>query len=149
MLLRQRFTIRVFLGFLSPLTRHPPPQKGVLTVERHPVHKAWPVSRWLAQHTSHLRLFLLPPHSPELNPDKLTNQHVETNLVGHRRPLDQVVLLIVINRLGVVTRIHMTQPLSLDQMAINTVRMWKFRPGMQNGDPAGVRVAVEVTFKLH
>lgn len=37
---------------------------------------------------------------------------------------------------------------SLDEKALETVRTWKFRPGMRNGMPVETRVGVEVTFRL-
>ena len=36
-----------------------------------------------------MRLFWLPPYSPELNPDELLNQDVKTNAVGRMRPRDE------------------------------------------------------------
>ena len=88
MVFRQRFTARVFLTFLRRLIRHAG-RKIFLIVDRHPVHKAGRVSRWLAGHKAQIRVFWLPPYSPELNPDELLNQDVKTNAVGRRRPADQ------------------------------------------------------------
>src|SRR5712691_7541510 len=47
MIFRQRFTARVFLNFLGRLLRLIP-GKVFLILDRHPVHKSAPVSRWLA-----------------------------------------------------------------------------------------------------
>ena len=90
MVFRQRFTARVFLDFLGRLLRltRKSRRKVFLIADGHPVHKARPVSRWLAQHTAHLRIFWLPPYSPELNPDELLNQDVRTNALGRVRPLN-------------------------------------------------------------
>ena len=57
-------------------------------MDRHPVHKARFVTRWLAARAHQLALFLLPGYSPELNPDELLNQDVKTNALGRRRPCD-------------------------------------------------------------
>jgi len=87
MVFRQRFTARVFLLFLRRLIRQAG-RKVFLIVDRHPVHKAARVSRWLANHQAEIRLFWLPAYSPELNPDELLNQDVKTNAVGRQRPAD-------------------------------------------------------------
>jgi transposase len=92
MVFGQRFTAQVFLRFLRRLVRHTG-RKVFLIVDRHPVHKARRVSRWLAQHRAQLRLFWLPPYSPELNPDEMLNQDVKTNAVGRRRAADRQELI--------------------------------------------------------
>ncbi len=65
----ERFTARVFLNFLRRLLRLTK-RKVYLIADRHPVHKAGSVSRWLARHASQVGLFWLPAYSPELNPDQ-------------------------------------------------------------------------------
>jgi hypothetical protein len=68
MVFRQRFTARVFLQFCRRLLRqvgHP----VFLIVDGHPVHTAAVTQQWLQRHRERLRLFFLPPYSPELNPD--------------------------------------------------------------------------------
>jgi len=57
-------------------------------VDGHPVHKARSVSRWLAERREQIRIFFLPPYSPELNPDELLNQDVKTNALGRVRPVN-------------------------------------------------------------
>jgi len=89
---RQRFTARVFLEFLRRLRRLTK-RKLYLIADRHPVHRAAPVKRWLAKHARQVRLFWLPPYSPELNPDELLNQDVKTNAVGRLRPRDEQELI--------------------------------------------------------
>jgi transposase len=87
---RQRFTARVFLNFLGRLLRltRKTRRKVFLIADGHPVHKARSVSRWLAEHAAHIRIFWLPSYSPELNPDELLNQDVKTNALGRVRPLN-------------------------------------------------------------
>jgi transposase len=89
MVFRQRFTARVFLNFLGRLLRltRKTRRKVFLIADGHPVHKARSVSRWLAEHAAHLRIFWLPSYSPELNPDELLNQDVKSNALGRVRPL--------------------------------------------------------------
>src|SRR2546422_285085 len=67
--------------------------KVFLILDRHPVHKSAPVSRWLEKHAARIQLFWLPSYSPELNPDELLNQDVKTNALGRVRPIDQQELM--------------------------------------------------------
>ena len=56
-----------------------------LIVDGHPVHKSKAVKAWLAganSESERLRLFFLPPYSPELNPDELVWNHVKNHGVG-------------------------------------------------------------------
>lgn len=82
------FTARVFLGFVRRLLRHRR-RRVFLIVDRHPVHHARAVTRWLARHRHRVRVFFLPGYSPALNPDELLNHDVKTNAVGRRRPRDK------------------------------------------------------------
>ena len=61
-----------------------------------------------------------------------------------------VVLLIIVDVQGSVTDARVMKPLGLglDEKALETVRTWKFKPGMRNGIPVPVRVLVEVSFRL-
>src|SRR3989442_13218227 len=92
MVFHQRFTAPVFLNFLRRLLRLIP-GKVFLILDRHPVHKSAPVSRWLAKHAARIQLFWLPSYSPELNPEELLNQDVKTDPLGRVRPLAQRELL--------------------------------------------------------
>lgn len=80
-----RFTARVFLKFLRRLLRHRPGMIFVIA-DGHPVHKAAGVKRWMKAHKDRIRIYHLPPYSPDLNPDELLNQDVKTNAVGRCRP---------------------------------------------------------------
>jgi hypothetical protein len=92
MVFGQRFTAGVFLNFLRRLRRLAK-RKIYLIADRHPVHKAAAVQGWLAKHRRQVRLFWLPPYSPELNPDELLNQDVKTNALGRVRPRDEQELM--------------------------------------------------------
>jgi TonB family protein len=61
-----------------------------------------------------------------------------------------VVLWIVVDVQGNVTDARVVKPLGmgLDEKALETVRTWKFKPGMRGGVAVPVRVAVEVSFRL-
>jgi transposase len=87
-----RFTARVFLKFLRRLLKQRP-RKIFVIVDGHPVHRAGTVQRWVNQNREQIRLFSLPPYSPDLNPDELLNQDVKTNAVGRQRPSDRAELL--------------------------------------------------------
>jgi TonB family protein len=61
-----------------------------------------------------------------------------------------VIVLIVIDAQGNVTDSRIVKPLGLglDEKAIETIKTWKFKPGMRNGTPVPVRMMVEVSFRL-
>ena len=88
MVFRGRFTAGVLIGFLRRLLRQVE-GKVFLIVDRHPVHRSRALQKWLGKHAGRIRLFYLPPYSPELNPDERLNQDVKTNAVGRRRPANQ------------------------------------------------------------
>lgn len=73
-----------FIEFLARLTA----KQGkpiFLIVDGHPVHKAKLVKAWIQKlnaEADKLRLFFLPPYSPELNPDELVWNHVKNHGVG-------------------------------------------------------------------
>ena len=88
MVFRGRFTAIVFIGFLSRLVRQRH-RKVFVIVDRHPVHLAEDVARWVRRRKRWIRLYFLPGYSPQLNPDELLNQDVKTNAVGRQRPRTQ------------------------------------------------------------
>jgi transposase len=59
-----------------------------LIVDRHPVHRAGAVKKWLGTKGRRVRLFYLPGYQPDLNPGEYLNQDVKSNAVGSRRPPD-------------------------------------------------------------
>ena len=92
MVFQERFNARVFVRFLKRLRRQVR-RKVILIVDEHPAHKAGETTRWLKGQQEYLRVYFLPPYSPELNPDELLNQDVKTNAVGRRRAIDQADLM--------------------------------------------------------
>ncbi len=84
MVFEKRFQAPVFLEFLRRLVRQSP-RKVFLIVDGHPVHRSRKVKAWLSNNEGRIRLFFLPPYSPELNPDEMLNQDVKTNALGRRR----------------------------------------------------------------
>lgn len=79
-----RFNASVMITFLKRLTRHAG-RKVFLILDQHPVHKSAKVRRWLEDNAGRIKMFLLPPYSPDLNPDEYLNQDVKTNALGRRR----------------------------------------------------------------
>jgi len=61
-----------------------------------------------------------------------------------------VVLLIIVDTQGNVSDLRVVKPLGLglDEKAVETVRTWKFKPGLRNAVPVPTRVMIEVTFRL-
>lgn len=92
MVFKDALTVAVYLAFLRRLLRQVR-QPIVLIVDRHPVHRAQKVERWVARRAKRLRVFFLPGYSPELNPDEYLNQDVKTNALGRRRPRDRAELM--------------------------------------------------------
>lgn len=88
MVFKQRFTAKTFIVFLRRLVKHAG-RMLYLIVDGHPVHWSQRVRKWLEEHKSEIRMFPLPPYSPELNPDELLNQDVKSNALGRKRPQDQ------------------------------------------------------------
>ena len=62
-----------------------------------------------------------------------------------------VLLQLVVNKEGVPTNIHISQPLGygLDAKAVEAVRSWTFSPAEKDGVPVNVAIAVEVDFHLY
>lgn len=55
-----------------------------LIIDSHPTHKAVKVRRFVESTEGKLRLFYLPPYSPELNPDELVWGHVKNHRIGKK-----------------------------------------------------------------
>jgi len=59
-------------------------------------------------------------------------------------------LLLVINREGLPTNIHISSPLGggLDAKAVHATQSWRFKPAEKDGQPVAVEIALEVDFHL-
>lgn len=88
MLFEESFPYPVLLRFLRRLVRQAK-RKVFLIWDRHPVHEAAAVGRWLRRHAARIEVFPLPTYSPELNPGEYLNQDVKSNAVRQRRPHDK------------------------------------------------------------
>jgi transposase len=89
---RGRFVTKVDLDFLKRLVKQAP-RKPFVIADGHPVHQSAAVKRWLEQNAEHIRHFLLPAYSPQLNPDEYLNQDVKSNAVGRRRATNAAELI--------------------------------------------------------
>lgn len=93
MVFAESFRSPVLLRFLRRLLRQAQ-RKVFLILDRHPVHQAAAVERWVQRHAGRIRVFSLPTCSPELNPDEYLNQDVKDNAVGRQRPHDKEEMLV-------------------------------------------------------
>jgi TonB family protein len=61
-----------------------------------------------------------------------------------------VVVQIIVDTVGNVRDVKVVKVLGLglDEKAVETIRTWRFKPGMRNNAPVNVRMLVEVSFRL-
>lgn len=83
MVLKDRMNAGVFIEFLKRLI-HNADRPIFLIVDGHPSHKAKKVARFVEAQEGRLRLFLLPPYSPELNPDECVWNDLKNNDLGRK-----------------------------------------------------------------
>ncbi len=69
----------VFCDFLKRLI-HNVTNKIFLVLDGHPVHRSSAVKKFVQSTKGKLRLFFLPPYSPELNPDELVWNNVKSKM---------------------------------------------------------------------
>lgn len=96
MIFEGRMNGGTFIAFLERLI-HNAERPIFLIVDGHPSHRARKVLEFAESTDGWLRLFFLPPYSPELNPDELVWNHLKNHAVGKRIPesrdhLKQIVL---------------------------------------------------------
>ncbi|HKD81846.1 MAG TPA: energy transducer TonB [Candidatus Angelobacter sp.] len=62
-----------------------------------------------------------------------------------------VILSIVVDKKGSVSRIRIEQPLGMgmDENAVEAVKLWRFNPATRNGEPVPVEMKIEVSFNLY
>jgi transposase len=81
MCVKGRVNASVFIEFLKRLI-HNAKRKVFLIVDGHPTHKAAMVRNFVEKRGAKIRFFLLPPYSPELNPDELVWNDLKNNHLG-------------------------------------------------------------------
>ena len=74
----------MFIDFLKRLM-HGQRRPMYLIVDGHPSHRAKAVKEYVDSLEGRLRLFFLPPYSPEPNPDELVWNDVRNNAVGRAK----------------------------------------------------------------
>jgi len=69
----------------------------------------------------------------------------------HAKYQGTVVLNIVIDKAGKLSRIRLERPLGLglDENAMEGVKRWRFNPATRNGQPVAVEMNIEVSFNLY
>jgi transposase len=83
MCVKGRVNAKVFVTFLHRLL-HGVTHPIFLVVDGHPTHKAACVHKLVDSTEGRLRLFLLPPYSPELNPDEHVWNDLKNNGIGKK-----------------------------------------------------------------
>ena len=83
MVIDRRVNAGVFCEFLDRLM-HGEAGHVFLIVDGHPTHKAKLVQRHVETYEGRLRIYFLPPYSPELNPDEYVWGWVKTHRVGRQ-----------------------------------------------------------------
>ena len=78
-----RVTAEVFVEYLKRLI-HGRRQPVFLIVDGHPTHKSVMVRKFAESVSPRLRLFFLPPYSPELNPDELVWNDLKNHILGRK-----------------------------------------------------------------
>ena len=91
MLTKGRVTAAVFIEFLKRLLVNATTPIFVV-VDGHPTHRAKSVARFVAAQEGQLALFVLPPYSPELNPDEYVWNDLKAHGTGRQMitSLDQL-----------------------------------------------------------
>ena len=72
-----------FIEFLERLIKNAP-TPVYLIVDGHPVHRSTCVRTFVESTQGKLKLFYLPPYSPELNPDEQVWNHVKNHKIGKK-----------------------------------------------------------------
>lgn len=74
-------TAETFIAYLTKLL-HDIPGKIFLIVDGHSAHRAKKTTQFVEDNKDRLRLFFLPPYSPELNPDEWVWKNIKHDHVG-------------------------------------------------------------------
>jgi len=88
-----------------------------------------------------------------VSPPRVISQHEPEFSEPARRAQYQgiVTLMLVVNREGLPTKIHIVSPLGcgLDKKAVQAIETWRFKPAEKDGQPVAAEIAVEVDFHLY
>jgi transposase len=83
MVTKARVTGPVFIEFLKRLLVNAS-SPVFLIVDGHPTHRAKRVRQFIESQEGNLRLFFLPPYSPEINPDEYVWNDLKNNCIGRK-----------------------------------------------------------------
>jgi transposase len=72
-------TAKLFIKFMDNIIRNST-RKVFLVVDNLKVHHGKLVQAWLKEQSKKIELFLLPPYSPELNPDEYLNNIIKNKM---------------------------------------------------------------------
>lgn len=81
MVVEGNVTSEVFIDFLKRLISQMD-RNIILIVDGHPVHKSKKVKDYISSIKGKLRLFYLPPYSPDLNPDEYVWNELKNSIIG-------------------------------------------------------------------
>jgi len=79
MVTKDKFNAEAFIVFLKKLIFNKK-KKIFLIVDGHPTHKSKKVKEFIEKNKHRIRLYILPPYSPELNPDELVWNTLKQNI---------------------------------------------------------------------
>ena len=88
MLMEKGFNSEVFQKFLEQMIKSGR-QKVFFITDNHPSHKTKKMDQWLEENKNRIEVFLIPPYSPELNPQEYVNQDLKTNIIGKKRAINR------------------------------------------------------------
>jgi transposase len=83
MTVKGRIGTKQFIEFIKRLI-HGADRMVFLIVDGHPAHKAKSVLKYVKANKERIRLYYLPPYSPELNPDERVWNDLKNNVVGRK-----------------------------------------------------------------
>ena len=88
MLMDKGFNSEVFKTFLQQMIKY---SKGKIffITDNHPAHKTIKLNQWLEEHKDKIKVYFIPPYSPELNPQEYVNQDLKTNIIGKKRAINK------------------------------------------------------------
>ena len=78
----------IFQTFLEGIIKYSK-RKIFYITDGHSAHKTKKLKEWLSDKKDKIEVFILPPYSPELNPQEYLNQDIKTNIIGKKRPINK------------------------------------------------------------
>ena len=93
-------------------------------------------------------------HAPCIDkpPTALHSPDAEYSVAAHNAKIQgEVVLTATIGTDGFAHEIQVVRPLGygLDELAVETVKKWTFKPGKSSGKPVPAKITIEVPFRYH